>query len=106
MQDRVHIRFHLSSHSSPSSFCSKYTSLRGANLAMGTSLRPTLLRAAAIATCITARGTLALPQLRSRVLHGANDLSDAYDYVIVGGGTAGLTLGDRLSEDAESELRP
>lgn len=29
------------------------------------------------------------------------DVLDEYDYVIVGGGTSGLTVGDRLTEDGK-----
>ena len=37
-------------------------------------------------------------------LRGHEDLRDAYDYIIVGAGTAGLTIGDRLSESGKCEF--
>lgn len=43
------------------------------------------------------RSTLAAPLLAKRV--NPSDLLASYDYVIVGGGTSGLTVGNRLSED-------
>ncbi|SPO01487.1 related to alcohol oxidase [Cephalotrichum gorgonifer] len=39
--------------------------------------------------------------LKARTLKGLDDLNESYDYVIIGGGTAGLTIGDRLSESGE-----
>ncbi|KAK4678802.1 hypothetical protein QC764_0058990 [Podospora pseudoanserina] len=35
------------------------------------------------------------------LLHNRDDAHDVYDYVVVGGGTAGLTVADRLSESGK-----
>jgi heterodisulfide reductase subunit A-like polyferredoxin len=40
----------------------------------------------------------------ARVVRDASALADEYDYVIVGGGTAGLTVGDRLTEDGKTTV--
>jgi cation diffusion facilitator CzcD-associated flavoprotein CzcO len=37
------------------------------------------------------------------VIERQEDLHSAYDYVVVGGGTAGLAVANRLSEDDHSE---
>ena len=40
----------------------------------------------------------------TKILKRADQILEAYDYVIAGGGTAGLTVGDRLSADGKSKL--
>ena len=39
-----------------------------------------------------------------RILTRADEIKDEYDFVIAGGGTAGLTVGDRLSADGKCEI--
>ena len=39
---------------------------------------------------------------RATPLSSISQLYDTYDYVIVGGGSAGLTVADRLTEDGKS----
>ena len=42
-------------------------------------------------------------QLRAAVVD-ARQVQKEYDYVIIGGGTAGLTVADRLTEDGKSTV--
>lgn len=56
-----------------------------------------------ISSCLlvlAVRAVSALPLLVSRT-----DILDVYDYVVVGGGTGGMTLASRLSEDSSSMSR-
>ncbi|ERF74066.1 hypothetical protein EPUS_08114 [Endocarpon pusillum Z07020] len=58
---------------------------------------------AALLSCSPA-ATLHVPTIYTRALDGPEALSGSYDYVIIGGGTAGLTVGDRLSEDGKTTV--
>lgn len=61
---------------------------------------PVLLLAAAGWTAVLARPTgQGLAKIVSR-----QEVQEEYDYVIIGGGTSGLTVGDRLTENGKCEL--
>ena len=40
---------------------------------------------------------------RAEVIGDVASLQQSYDYVIIGGGTSGLTVADRLTEDVKSQ---
>ena len=40
---------------------------------------------------------------RAQIKYSETELLDSYDYVIIGGGTSGLAVSSRLSEDPSSE---
>jgi hypothetical protein len=41
------------------------------------------------------------PPVHANIHARADEIQDEYDYIIVGGGTAGLTVGDRLTENGK-----
>lgn len=53
---------------------------------------------------VAGQASWAWPQqtTKARILERQVDVAEEYDYIIVGGGTAGLTVGDRLTEDGQS----
>ncbi|KAL1798793.1 hypothetical protein ACET3X_002830 [Alternaria dauci] len=54
-----------------------------------------------VTAALSATGLLAHPLSNAQILSRAEDLLPAYDYVIAGAGAAGLTVGNRLSEDPD-----
>lgn len=48
--------------------------------------------------------TTAHPTFQGVTLNKNNDLLSAYDYVIVGAGASGLTVANRLSENASKKI--
>jgi choline dehydrogenase len=63
---------------------------------------------ALIVTVLALAGQTCLAQSRAHYasrlfLHG-RDVDEQYDYIIVGGGTAGLTVADRLTEDGKNTV--
>jgi choline dehydrogenase len=41
---------------------------------------------------------------RSTIITEASQVEETYDYVIIGGGTSGLTVADRLTEDGQTKV--
>lgn len=49
---------------------------------------------------------LCLEQSRHHVKRDVGSIDAEYDYIVVGGGTSGLVVASRLSEDPKSKIPP
>lgn len=47
---------------------------------------------------------LAAPLDNARIIGRDTSLLSCYDYIVVGGGTSGLVVADRLTEDSSSKI--
>lgn len=64
------------------------------------SLRLAALGLFAVSSQLISAWPLSSPFVNIKERH---EIADEYDYIIVGGGTSGLTVGDRLTADGQSQ---
>jgi hypothetical protein len=53
--------------------------------------------------CGIAHASSSFSRSISNLKKSVSELEDSYDYVIIGGGTSGLTVAERLTEDPTSQ---
>lgn len=64
------------------------------------------LKLLALALALPAALAAPTPPHGATIITKRSDLHSSYDYVIVGGGTSGLVVGNRLSENPNSKNSP
>ncbi|KAH9909618.1 hypothetical protein F4778DRAFT_6488 [Xylariomycetidae sp. FL2044] len=69
-----------------------------------TTVATAILYGSHVSSAYPATAGTGTPDIQARFLSGPEELRASYDYVIIGGGTAGLTVADRLTEDAETTV--
>ncbi len=68
-------------------------------------MRATALAITAVLTTLLTLASSRPHELRgAKILQRADEVGEEYDYIIVGAGTAGLTVADRLTADGKSKF--